>query len=100
VAKYRGEKIMTRKKEKTYTREYIENAVRLATASGNSAASAAMQLKIPVWKLRSWVREANQKLESSSDMEELLRLHNENKQLKEELEILKKAAAYFAKALH
>jgi transposase len=32
-------------------------------------------------------------------VDELIRLQNENKRLKEENEILKKAAAYFAKAL-
>ena len=90
---------MTKKKERVFSQEYIDNAVRLATAPGNSAASAAMQLRIPTWKLRRWVRDANAKLERSSDVDALLKLERENKQLREELEILKKAAAYFAKSL-
>lgn len=90
---------MTRKKERTYTREFIDNAVRLATAPGNSAASAAFQLKMPVWKLRSWVRDSKEKLERSSDLDEVIQLRNELKQAQEEIAILKKAAAYFAKAL-
>lgn len=90
---------MTRKKEKIYTREFQENAVRLAQMPGNSAASAALQLKMPVWKLRAWVREANEKLERGSEVDELIRLRNELKDAQEEIAILKKAAAYFAKTL-
>jgi transposase-like protein len=84
---------------KKHTKEFQMNAVRLATQEGNSAAQVALQLKIPIWKLRSWIRESKTQLERSSDIDELLRLHNENKRLKEEVEILKKAAAYFAKTL-
>lgn len=90
---------MTKKKERIYTREFIDNAVRLATAEGNSAASAALQLKVPVWKLRVWIRDSKKKLERGSDVDELVRLRNELKQAQEEIAILKKAAAYFAKAL-
>ena len=90
---------MTRKKERIYTREFQDNAVRLAQMPGNSAASAALQLKVPVWKLRTWVRDCNKKLERGSDVDELVRLRNELKEAQEEIAILKKAAAYFAKAL-
>jgi transposase len=84
---------------KKYTKTFQDNAVHLATQPGNSIAAVALQLKIPVWKLRAWVREAKKELERGPDMDELLRLHNEIKRLKEENEILKKAAAYFAKTL-
>lgn len=91
---------MTRKKNpETYTFEFRQNAIRLSNQPGRSVASVAQELKIPAWKLRNWVQESKAKLERSSDVDELLRLHNENKQLKEEIEILKKAAAYFAKSL-
>lgn len=91
---------MTRKKNITaYTFEFRENAVRLSKMPGRTVASVAQELKIPAWKLRLWVKESKQKLERSSDMDDLVRLTNENKRLKEEIEILKKAAAYFAKSL-
>jgi transposase len=82
-----------------YTFEFRENAIRLLKRPGRTVASVAQELKIPAWKLRNWVKESKIKLERSSDMDELVRLHNENKRLKEEIEILKKAAAYFAKSL-
>ena len=82
-----------------HTRDFQDNAVRLAKLPGKSIASVAIELGIPAWKLRTWVKESKQKLERSSEVTELIRLENENRRLKEELEILKKAAAYFAKSL-
>lgn len=84
---------------KKHTKEFQMNAVRLATQEGNSVAAVALQLKVPVWKLRSWIRDSNGKQERSSEIDELMRLQKENKRLQEEVEILKKAAAYFAKNL-
>ena len=82
-----------------YTKEFQENAIRLTKLPGRSIASVALDLKVPAWKLRNWVQAENQKLERSSEVSELIRLQNENKELREEIEILKKAAAYFAKSL-
>src|ERR1051325_2936682 len=82
-----------------YTKEFQENAIRLTKMPGRSIASVALDLKVPAWKLRNWVQAENEKLERSSEVSELIRLQNENKELREEIEILKKAAAYFAKSL-
>jgi len=90
---------MPKKKPPVYTREFQEKAVQLSKAPGNSVASVALELGIPAWKLRNWVQGAKQKVERSSEVSELIQLRNENKELKEELEFLKKAAAYFAKTL-
>ena len=91
---------MTKKKKPTaYTREFQENAVRLTEMSGRTVASVALELKIPAWKLRGWINNSRQKLERSSDVDELLKRDREIARLKEEVEILKKAAAYFAKSL-
>lgn len=91
---------MARKKQAvTYHSEYQEKAIRLATTPGKTIAGVAKELDIPDWKLRKWVAEANKKLERSSDVDELIRLQKELAQAKEEIEILKKAAAYFAKSL-
>jgi transposase len=87
------------KKSKQYTREFQENAVRRAGLPGQSVTKVAVELGIPPWKLRSWVKSANDKLEKGSELDELLRLQKELKQAKEDIEILKKAAAYFAKTL-
>lgn len=91
---------MARKKQVVIVHsEYQEKAVRLATMPGKTIAGVAKELDIPEWKLRKWVSEAKDKLERSSELDELIRLQNENRRLKEEVEILKKAAAYFAKSL-
>jgi transposase len=88
-----------RKKSTQHTREFQQNAVRLASMPGRSIAAVALELKIPAWKLRNWVRESKDQVEKGEDLQELNRLTNEVKRLREENEILKKAAAYFAKEL-
>ena len=88
---------MNKKKTSTYTREFQEKAVLLSKAPGNNVASVALMLGVPAWKLRTWVENSKRKLERSSEVDELIRLQNEIKELRQENEFLKKAAAYFAK---
>jgi len=73
------------------------NAVALVRRSGRSAVSVAQQLNIQPWKLRNWISEANERSERIAEMDEVSQLREENKRLKEDLDFLKKAAAYFAK---
>jgi len=87
------------KRSSEYTREFQENAVRLTRLPGRTVASVALELKVPAWKLRNWVQAEKQKLERGSEVSELIRLQNELRDAKETIEILKKAAAYFAKGL-
>ena len=85
---------MTRRKTSIeYTLEYRRNAVRLTKLPGRTVASVAEELKIPAWKLHNWIKDSKDKLERSSDLDELVKLHNENKRLREEVEILKNAPA-------
>lgn len=91
---------MTKKiKTITYSKEFQRNAVYLAQSEGRTIASVAQELNVPAWKLRNWVKDSKENLERSSELSELVRLQNELKRVKEENEILKKAAAYFAKSL-
>jgi len=90
---------MNKKQPKEYTQEYRDRAVRLVAIPHNSIASVALELDLPAWKLRNWVKESKDKLERTSEVSELIDLRNENKRLREDIEILKKAAAYFAKSL-
>ncbi|MBX9723902.1 MAG: transposase [Candidatus Obscuribacterales bacterium] len=83
--------------QKEYTETFKMQAVGLVRSTGRSAASVAKQLNIPVWKLRNWIKDAEEQSEKTAEQDELIRLRNENKQLKEDMEFLKKAAAYFAK---
>lgn len=82
-----------------YTKEFKENAVRLAFSSEKSRASVARDLGVPEWKLREWVRTADRTSGTKSNANEVLVLHKELKKLRLENEILKKAAAFFARDL-
>lgn len=93
------------KKKTTHTQEFRETAVRLALSEGKSTASVARELGIPEWKLYSWVSSWRKKtgkskgqpaLAGDAQLKELQRRYRE---LELENEILKKAAAYFAKTL-
>ena len=95
---------MTKRKRKKYTREFKEGAVKLITEEGYQLSEAARNLGIHPNMLSRWKREILGDDESSSgasnsnDVQaELQRLRKENKRLKMEREILKKAAAFFAK---
>lgn len=91
---------MARKKQAViFHSDYQDKAVKLATTPGKTIAGVAKELDVPEWKLRKWVAEARQKTEKTSESREVVRLQNELKQAREEIEILKKAAAYFAKSL-
>lgn len=82
-----------------FSPEFKADAVRLATAPGTTIAQTARDLGIGDTLLRNWIRAArHQSNELTSDERtELAALRRENRRLKEEREILKKAAAFFAK---
>jgi len=86
-----------------YPREFREEAVRLARDSGKSIAQIARDLGVSYESLRKWIKQADLDVGRRTDgltteeREELRRLRRENRVLREEREILKKAAAFFAK---
>jgi len=92
----------TRKK---YTTEFKQDAVRLVTEQGYNHSEAARNLGIDRGMIGRWVKEykadeseafrGNGKL--TAEQEELRRLREENRRLKLEREVLKKAVAFFAK---
>ena len=84
-----------------YPAEYRRRMVELARA-GRSLKELAREFEPSVESIRQWVRQAqldvgerNDGL-TSSEREELTRLRRENRILREEREILSKAAAWFA----
>jgi transposase len=93
-----------------YTKEFRLEAVRLVTEGGLSAGEAAMRLSLPKSTLENWLRAFKAgKLEGIgksrrplTDVEvELVRVKRELALVRMERDILKKAAAYFAKeSLH
>ena len=92
---------MVKKKRRKYTKEFKEEAVRLISEEGYSYAEAGRNLGVNPNLLSRWKREFEGiELDpgSAAAMQaELKRLRKENKRLKMEREILKKAAAFFAK---
>lgn len=91
--------MMKKTKKQIYTAEFQGNAVNLVMHGSKSLPEVARQLAVPEWKLRLWVKAARVKEEKGEHVSDLIKLQNENKRLKEENEILKKAAAYFAQHL-
>ncbi len=92
------------KKRKTYTREFKVEAVRLVTEENYSIAQAADSLGISGYSLRKWRKELLDKADEafpgkgaiSSRDEQVRKLREENRRLRMERDILKKATAFFA----
>lgn len=85
-----------------YPPEFRREAVQLTRASERSIAQVARDLGISNQTLRNWIKQADVdagKREglSTEEREELRRLRRENRTLLQEREILKKAAAFFAR---
>ena len=85
-----------------YTREFKVSAVKLVNEQGYSVPAAARSLGVDPGCVRGWVRALSSEagLAPSGDgalQAELRRLRKENERLLMEREILKKAAAFFAR---
>ncbi len=90
------------RKRRTYTDEFKREAVRLVTDQGYSLAEAARNLGVHANLLRMW----KQKIEAEDEQYEagltedermgLASLRAENKRLRMERDLLKKATAFFA----
>ncbi len=89
-------------KKKRFNQQFKDSAIQLVEA-GKSAAQVARELGLPEWQVQTWVRDSKKrKTTGGADqnvLEELKRLKKENARLQEEADILKKAAAFFARNL-
>jgi transposase len=91
---------MRKQTRRRFSDEFKEEAVKLITEQGYKVSEASRNLDINVSMLSRWQRELGPDSDSSIDAdekEELHQLRKENKTLRMEREILKKAAAFFAK---
>ncbi len=90
------------KSKPPYPPEFRAEAIRLARTSRKPHAQIARELGMTDETLRLWLKQADLDEGKRSDgltrdeQEELRRLRRENRILREEREILKKAAAFFA----
>ena len=95
---------MNKKRQyKIYPIAFKEEAVALVLEQGYSVPEAAKSLNIKDNLLYNWKKkfekEANGSMLSPDERAELLSLRKENKRLRMEKEILKKASAFFAKEM-
>lgn len=95
---------MGRRKRRKYTKEFRDEAVRLANVGDKSLTQVSRELGIGHQTLWSWVHQAEvdagkgEPAElTTTEREELRVLRREVGRLREEREILKKATAFFAK---
>ena len=92
------------RKRRQFTAEFKAEAVRLCKVGDRSIGQVARDLDLTETALREWVRRADidagegpDGALTTSEREELAALRRENRRLLMEREILKKAAAFFAK---
>ena len=91
-----------RRPRRQFDDDFKVQAVRLVLDEGKSVGSVARDLDLTETALRTWVNRARADRThgrtglTTAEREELARLRKENRILREEREILKKAAAFFA----
>jgi transposase len=92
---------MSKSKRRRHSEEFKRESVKLVTKQGYSVAEAARNLGVHVNLLRTWQRKLSAEASEEQDLTEeermeLARLRTENKRLRMERDILKKATAFFA----
>jgi transposase len=90
-------------KRKDYTKEFKVEALRLASVGDKPQTQVARELGIRVNQLRKWRLQLEKQVGAGPEgagapqPSDIARLRRENAELKEEVEILKKAAIFFAR---
>jgi len=99
---------MGKKKQHAYTEAFRKEAVKRTEKAGVTQAMVAKELGISAQQIANWKRQFTRLSDkqfntvdgvdySKKESEEIRKLRRENKRLQEEMDFLKKAAAYFAK---
>jgi transposase len=92
-----------RRTRRSFTDDYKTGAVRLVLDEGKTVAAAARDLGLTESSLRNWVEQARADQTqgktglTTAEREELVRLRKDVRELRMERDVLKKAAAFFAK---
>jgi transposase len=93
---------MTKKTRRRFTPEYKEQAVARLSEAGVTYASLSAELGITSGQLKTWHLEllaagsATAIAQTKAEAAELAQLRRDNKRLKEENEVMRKASAFFA----
>jgi len=94
----------TRRERRTFNDEYKQQVLELVRTGDKSVSQICRDLDLTESSVRKWIQAdqttngtMTQNSLSETDQQELERLRSENKRLKTERDILKKATAFFAK---
>ena len=92
----------TKRPRRSFTKAFKVEVVELVRQPGNSAASVARDLDLTQTAVRAWVKQADiddgsREGLTSAQLAELAQLRKENRVLREERDILKRATAFFAR---
>src|SRR5436190_21288561 len=87
---------------RSFTKAFKAEVVALVRQPGNTAASVARDLELTETAVRGWVKQADiddgtRDGLTTGEREELAQLRRENRRLQQDVEILKRATAFFAK---
>jgi len=95
---------MSKRERRSFTKEYKAEVVDLVRNSGKSVGTICRELDLTETAVRRWVKQADVDdgegpagALTTAEREELRQLRRENRDLRMEREILKKATAFFAK---
>lgn len=95
---------MAKRKRRSFSDQYKAEVVALVRAGGKSIGAISKDLDLTESSVRAWVRQAEvdagegpKGALTTAEKEELRQLRRENRELRMEREILKKATAFFAK---
>ena len=94
--------MMTTRRRRSFTPEFKAQTVDLVRTSGKTVAEVCRDLDLTETAVRRWLAQAEVDAGrrdglTTAERDELSRLRRENRVLREEREILRKAAAFFAK---
>ena len=94
--------MMTARLRRSFTPEFKAHTVELVRTSGKSVGEICRDLDLTETAVRRWVAQADVDAGrrdglTTAERDELSRLRRENRVLRDERDILKKAAAFFAK---
>jgi transposase len=94
--------VMTARPRRSFSAEFKAQTVELLRTTGKSVAQVCLELDLTETAVRRWLAQAEIDAGhrvglTTDEREELSRLRRENRVLREERDILRKAAAFFAK---